>query len=362
MKAYLPYVYSMAYIPPKRVKSVVARVGGTIEVDVPEISLGETGLAATFEYVLERPQQTIIMPTEFRTWNGSLLARVTDELHPTFQASWLPSEPGKRSEAAHAFKSLYGYVLFEGDEVERYARGDVAGATDYHEPPPGRIDWSHGDRVYSTVKRLADDLVSVDGELWRKTAYAALCLDTRDFHDDNRPRWASFVQKPYGFHPFTRDTVEDRSKYPSRRRLFDISELDRLMRHAGAAGADLHFRSLVVHDAEALAFDGEREFIKDAMDFAVLTIEKSVGDLSSRGVLAWNDMRSAVERVSITPDENFTDNEIEAFRHIGGEYRGELSDLVRDALAGCEEYMNDPWGRYGSQIDTTHAKDGLPRP
>ncbi|MCV9964111.1 hypothetical protein OIU34_19705 [Pararhizobium sp. BT-229] len=351
MKAYLPYVYNMAYVPPKRVKPVLARVGGTIEVDVPEISLADTWLAASFEYVLERRQGTVVMPTEFRAWNGSLLARVTDELHPVFKSSWLPSMPGARSERASAFKPLYGFLMFDGDEVEKYARGDVAGAVDYHEPPPGRIDWSHGDRVYSTVKRLADDLVSVDGELWRKTEFAALCLDTRQIHED-RPLWASFIEKPYGFLPFTRDTVEERSRYPTRK-LFDVSEVERLMRHAGPAGADLHFRSLIVHDAAALAFDGEREFIREAMDFAVLAIEGSIGDMPARAVLAWSDMRSAVERVSTTPGENFTDGEIDSFRYIAEEYRGERSNLVREALAGCDEYMNDPWGRYGSHTSPT---------
>jgi hypothetical protein len=359
VKAYLPYVYNMAYVPPKRVKSVLARIGGTIEVDVPEISRTETGLAATFDYHLPRQGGNIISPMQFRSWNGNLLAPAWDENNQEFHASWLPSVPGERSEGASAFRSLYGCSFHDDDDMVKYARGDVAGATDYQEPPPGRIEWSHRDRVYSTVKRLADNLVSVDGKLWRKTGFAALCLDTRQ--NDDKPLWASIIQTPFGFLPFTKDSSDERRSYPYRK-LFNVSEVDRLKRHAGDAGVYLHYKSLVIHDASALTFDGEQEFIRQAMDFAVLTIEKSVGELSTRGVLAWNELRAAVERVGATSGESLTDSEIEAFRHLAEEYRGEQCNLVRGALEECEEYLNDPWGRYGSQDGPKKSPAELPRP
>ena len=347
MKAYLPYVYSMSYIPRKKVRPVLAHGGGTVEVDVPEISLRETTLAASLEYVLERPYETVILPCEFRTWNGAILTRVTEESYPAFKTSWLPTTPGGKSSMPPAFKGLYGFVLFDGDRVEKYVRGDINGAVDYHEPPPGEIEWSHEDREHEIVSRMAADLVSIEGELWRKTEYVAMCLDTRSHHE-GEALWASCVQKPYGYIPFTRDTVEDRRRFPSTRRLFDISQQERLVHHAGAVGADWRFRSLVVHDAEALAFDGEKDFIRQAMDYAVLTAENGVGEMSAAAVAAWADMRSAVERVTSASSENFTDGEIDSFRLLAREFGGEHSDLVREALAACEYYINDPWGRHGS--------------
>lgn len=351
MKAYLPYVYSMSYIPRKRVRSVLAYGGGTVEVDVPEISLKETSLAASLDYVLNRPfAETFVLPCEFRTWNGAILVRVTEESYPVFKTSWLPSVPGGKSEVSTAFKGLYGFVLFDGDRVERYAQGDINRAVSFHGPPPGEIEWSHEERELGIVSRLASDLVSVDGELWRKTGYAALCLDTRS-HREGEALWASCVQKPFGYIPFTRDTLQDRRRFPAIRKLFDITQQERLLHHAGALGADWRFRSLVVHDAEALSFDGERDFIMQCMDYAVLNIESGIGEMSSPAVAAWANMRSAVERVSAIPSENFTDGEIESFRLLAQEFNGEHADLVREAFAACEEYMNDPWGRYGSRIN-----------
>ncbi|MBY3432876.1 hypothetical protein HFN89_01630 [Rhizobium laguerreae] len=345
MKTYLPYVYAFAFVPPKRVRPIVAHSGGTIEVEVPEISLAETGLAASLEYIIERPRQTVVMPAEFRTWNGSLLARVGDESFPVFKTSWLPTEPGGRSRMPSA-KPLYGFVMGDGQRVEKYFWGDE-GAVDYHEPPIGEVTWSHQGRDHTIVKRLADDLVSVDGELWRKTGFAALCLDVRPPLREGAPLWASFVQKPFGYFPFARDTAESR-RFPATRKMFDVSQAERLVRHAGPSGAGWHFRSLVVHDPDALAFDGERDFIKDAMDYAVLTTESAVGEMSASAVVAWSSTRSAVDRVTTTGDD-FTDGEIEAFRMLASEYSGENTDMIRKCLAGCEEYMNDPWGRYGSR-------------
>jgi hypothetical protein len=345
MKAYFPYVYSMAYVPPKRVKPVHATCGGTIEVDVPEISLSETTLVASLDYVVERPEETFFLPTEFRTWNGSLLARVTDETFPVFKTSWLPSSPGAKSSMPPAFKPLYGFVLFDGDEVEQYARGDLSGV-DFHEPPADRVVWSHGERHLSTVRRLSGDLVSVDGELWRKTEFVGLCLHAGSI--DVRPHWASLVQKPYGFLPFTRDSIEDRMSFPGRRKMFDVTQTERLLHHAGEVGAEFHFRSLVVHDPVAIAFDGERNFIGEAMDFTVLVTEGDIGEMSASAIAAWTAMRSAVERVSAHNAEDFAETEIEAFWLLASEYRGERAGSVHKALAGCEEYMNDPWGRYAS--------------
>jgi hypothetical protein len=356
MKAYLPYVYSMSYIPRKRVRSVLAYGGGTVEVEVPEISLKETSLAASLDYVLNRPfAETFVLPCEFRTWNGAILVRVTEESYPVFKTSWLPSVPGGKSEVFTAFKGLYGFVLFDGDRVERYAQGDINRAVSFHGPPPGEIEWSHEDHERGIVSRLAADLVSVDGELWRKTGYAALCLDTRS-HREGEALWASCVQKPFGYIPFTRDTLQDRRRFPANRKLFDITQQERLLHHAGALGADWRFRSLVVHDAEALVFDGEREFILQAMDYAVLNIENGIGEMSASAVAAWADMRAAVERVNSARSENFTDGEIESFRLLAQEFNGEHSDLIREAFAACEEYMNDPWGRYGSR--STPAQKG----
>lgn len=347
MKAYLPYVYSMSYIPRKRVRPVLAHGGGTVEVDVPEISLRETTLAASLENVLVRPYETIIMPCEFRTWNGAIITQVSEEHYPAFKTSWLPTAPGGKSEMPPAFKSLYGFVLFDGDRVEKYAKGDINGAVDYHGPPPGEIERSNEERELDVVSRLAADLVSIDGELWRKTGYVALCLDTRS-HTEDEALWASCVQKPFGYIPFKRDTLEERRRFPSTRRLFDITQQERLLHHADAVGADWRFRSLVVHDAEALAFDGERDFVLQSMDYAVLTTENGVGEMSATAVAAWADMRSAVERVASTSSENFTDREIDSFHVLAGEFNGERSELVREALAACEEYINDPWGRHGS--------------
>ncbi|MCS4090195.1 hypothetical protein [Rhizobium sp. BK176] len=353
MKAYLPYVYMFDFIPPKRVRSVYGYGAGTVEVDVPEISLSETGLAASLEYVVDRPQQKIVvLPAEYRTWNGSLLSRVGDECVPTFKASWLPTAPDGRSRMPSA-KPLYGFVMGEGELVEQRLFGHER-VVIHRDPPKGNIIWSHEDRDREIVKRLAGDLVSVDGELWRKTRYAALCLDMR--HREGRPLWSHFAQEPFGYLPFARNTVDQR-QVTQVRKLFDVSQADRLVHHAGSLGVDRNFRSLVVHDHDALAFDGEREFIKDSMDFTVLTTENSVGEMSASAIVAWSAVRSAVERVSKT-DEDFTDGEIEAFRLLATEYTGEKSDLVRESLGWCEDYLNDKWGRYGSRRDAT---PGVPK-
>jgi hypothetical protein len=345
MKAYLPYVYSFQFIPPKRVRPVYADGAGTVELDVPEISLSETGLAASLEYVLEQPQQTVVMPTEFRTWNGSLLTRVSDETLPVFKTSWLPSAPDGRSRTLYA-KPLYGFAMFEGQKVEECLSGYERSVI-HREPPKGKVVRSNEDREYTIVKRLGDDLVSVEGELWRKTRYAALCLDMRSSIRENAPLHAFFTQEPYGYLPFARNTVE-RRRLMQPRKLFDVAQAERLVHHAGQLGAERNFRSLVIHNAAALAFDGEREFLKDSMDFTVLTTESTLGELSASAVAAWDTMRSAVERVSAAADDVFTDGEIEAFRHLAAEYKGENAHLVAESMAWCDDYLNDDWGRYGS--------------
>lgn len=354
MKAYLPYVYGFDFVPPKRVRSVYASGAGIVEIDVPEISIAETRIAASLEYVLERPQQTVIMPAEYRTWNGSLLTRVGDESFPTFKTSWLPAFSDGRSRMPSA-KPLYGFVMGEGQEVESCLWGHERSMI-HRKPPKGEVVWSRQDQDYKIVKRLGENLVSVDGELWRKTRYAALCLDMRSSSRENATLYAFFSQEPYGYLPFTRDTPEQRKRMQVRK-LFDVSQAERLDHHAGPLGASRNFRALVVHDAEALAFDGEREFIKDSMDFTVLITESAVGEMSASAIVAWSAMRSAVERVSTTGDD-FTDGEIESFRLLATEYKGENAHLVAESLAWCEEYLNDKWGRYGSRGDTT---PGLPK-
>jgi hypothetical protein len=356
MRAYLPYVYLFDFIPPKRVRSVFGYGAGTVEIDVPEISLSETRLAASLEYVRDLPSGNVVLPVDFRTWNGSLLTRVGDETFPVFKASWLPTLPDGRSRMPTA-KPLYGFIMTEGQQVEECLFGYERSVI-HREPPKGKVLWSHEALDYSIVKRLGDDLVSVDGELWRKTGYAALCLDTRSFRE-NAPLWASVVQEPYGYLPFTRNTIDERRRM-QRRKMFDITQADRLVRHAGQAGVDWGFRSLVIHDADALAFDGERDFIKDAMDFTVLTTESAVGEMSSSAVVAWGSMRSAVERVSTT-DEDFTDGEIEAFRLLAAEYKGENAHLIAESLGWCDDYLNDDWGRYRSRSGQTQdlPKSGM---
>lgn len=354
MKAYLPYVYMFDFIPPKRVRSVYGYGAGTVEIDVPEISLSETSLAASLEYVIERPQQTVVMPAEYRTWNGSLLTRVGDECFPAFKTWWLPTSPDGRSRMPSA-KPLYGFVMADGQQVEDCLFGYERSVI-HREPPRGKVLRSHEGRDYSIVKRLGDDLVSVDGELWRKTGYAALCLDTRSIRE-NAPLWASVVQEPYGYLPFTRNTIDHRRRLQTRK-MFDITQTDRLVSHAGRAGVDWGFRSLVIHDADALAFDGERDFIKDAMDFTVLASESAVGEMSSSAAVAWSTIRSAVERLSTT-DGDFTDGEIEAFRLVAAEYKGENANLIAESLGWCGDYLTDDWGRYGSRgrdFSDTHLR------
>jgi hypothetical protein len=359
MKAYLPYVYSMTYIPRKRVRPLLAYGGGTVAVDVPEISLKETSLAASLEYAPPFGE-TIGQRCEFRTWNGAILVRVADDSYPVFKTSWLPSFPGEKSERQYAFKTLYGFTMFDGDRVERYAGGDINRAVTHHEPPAGEIVVSDEDQEIGVVSRLAANLVSVDGELWRKTGYVAFCLDTRPPNREDESLWASLVQRPFGYFPFTKETEKDRRNFPAFRKLFDITQQERLLHHAGTVGADWRFRSLVVHDVDALSFDGEREFILHCMDYTVLRVESTIGAMSAPAVTAWMNMRAAVERVRSAQAENFTDEEIDSFRLLAQEFEGEHSDLVREALVACEEYLNDPWGRYSS--GTNPARKGQTPP
>lgn len=363
MKAYFPYVYLVRHVPKRRKRAVFGYGADTVEADIPEISASVTKLVASIEYLLRRPSGTVVAPYQFRAWDGDLIAPVKDDDFSDFRVEWLLSIPGGRSAAPYAFRHLYGLVAFEekAHRIERYLYGNVAGAADFHgfEELGDRIVESRREEDHAIVSKLARDLVSVDGKLWRKVRKVGLYLDMRMFSEKLH---LSFHGERYGYLPGTGDSAEERGRYPGWDRSFDHSQMDRAITHAGQRGVEQGFRALEIADPEALSFDGEKDFILNAMDYAVIRNKSHVGEMPLAVASAWTAARSAVERLRADARSDFSDDEIDAFRALAEGSVCEEADLVKRAFTACEEYLNDPWGRYASHPRPLHARDGLPRP
>lgn len=350
MKAHLPYIYRVEHVPKRRVKSRYAFGAGTIETDIPEISLSETEPALRFEYAIPRRDGLKVTPTEFRSWNGRLVTPVTDEDMPSFDPAWLPSSPGEPSARPFEIRRLYGFTHMDshGDRIEYYAKGNMDRAAEFHsqEAVAGRLVKSTHDEDRSRVKQIADSLVVVEGKLWQKKRHVGFYIDMReDLRASDRPYWGSIVPDLVGYTPFTEFTVEDRKRFPCFRRGFDLSQMDRALYHAGERGVEWFARSLVIDDDSYLAYDGETDFICKAMDYAVLNSEDSVGEMASDIADARLSTRAAVERVREIAGSGIADREIESFRYLVKSLAENGHYMTHQALAACDDYMNDPWGR-----------------
>lgn len=362
VKFWLPYSYTVEHIPKKRVNTRIDFAYDYVEGEIPMVSKSDTRLAASLEYVLRQPTGLSVLPWEIRTWEGSLIVKVRSDDEPEVATEWLPHTSDLSSTRPTACAPIYGFDLPRFGEVpRRFARlfaGDMRDTTHFDSlAVRGRIVSSHKDAERTRVQDIADSLVSVDGTLWRKAGYAGLFLDMRDTF--GLGRWAGMMAEPHGYSFHCVFSEDERKRQPGWRRGFDVTEQERLIHHSPDE-VEWNFRKLDLKDTDALSFDGEKDFIVRSMDYAVLHSADQVGDMVGEAVQAWTTVRDAVDRVRKDRANPVLDDEIDAFRILGQAVTGEHAHWIEELLIVCDEYLNDPWGRFGSrQNNNLHFGKGI---
>jgi hypothetical protein len=351
MKSWLPYSYVFRHIPRNRKRPVWEHGIDTVEVDVPEISRSDTDALVSVEYRQWRPDGEYSVPIEYRSWDGGIISPVTCDHHTEFPLDWLPTAPDRPSARPFQFRHLYGFSSLDEKlrRIQHYLAGNVNLAADrFHGGESALPDMIENrrdtDRVI--VEKIAADLVAVDGRLWHKNEGLCLRLDTREL---NGSYYLGFHPEPYGYLRGDGGGLYERGRYPGWTRTFDHSQIDRAKLHAGAHDVRIAFGSIEVFDDVSLSFDGERDFIVKAMDYAVIANAKTVGDMPGEAALAWTSLRAAVEDLREDASIAVSDDDIANFKTLADNDSCENRELVSKAFSACMDYLEDPWGRYGSR-------------
>ncbi|MBY3433579.1 hypothetical protein HFN89_05400 [Rhizobium laguerreae] len=338
----LPFCYEASFVKKGRKTVHECYLHGEVSADVPELAGSDVRTVAEWSNLLfpddGRLNRTKLAHSRAVSWNGGLYVPAGQDMEDTVPADVIAGTLDILHDEVWLYDAIYdlGIAGSMSAAIGDCIRG--SGALEFlglenpflRKPkakfePSDTIVNADSEAHRAIVQDIVDSLVFIDGTVWKRVPSIQLRLN---LNRGVAKAWVTVVHGSYGYN--NEERLDDKYKIDRylHHRYYALNEIGRLLADIGA-GIDVGWlvSELVIHDAEAISFNGASNFTARAMESCVLEYAKSLGSMTDERIDDWMAVRDAVTRHKAFPNEEMSQENVDRFLRL---------------LDGSEP---DPWAR-----------------
>lgn len=365
----LPFCYEASFKKKGRKTVHKGYLSGEVSGDVPELCDGDVRVVAEWENLLfpddGRLNRTRFAASRAVIWNGGLYVPAGVYMENTVPADVIAKTLDVPQDEAWHYRAIYGFD-FPGDfptEIGDCVRG--CGGLEFHgienpfkrkpkpkfEPSDTIVDAMGAETHRDIVQNIVNSLIFIEGKVWKRVPSIQLQLN---LNQGAKSAWITVVHGLFGYKNEPRLPDKHTTVRALRHRYYALTEIGRLLEDIGP-GIDVSWQvfNLVIHDAEAIRFNGATEYTVRAMEHCLLLHEDSLGSMSRELVDDWTALRAAVDRHKERPIYDVLQDDVDRLFRLLDEQQNPDAWSVR---------INEEIKAYVTAYRSTKWDGGTPMP